>query len=176
MIEKPAFASLSAGLLARKGTAKPAMRPQLFKFVENDDLGWNDMGTDMLTPEQMAIVSPNPPAADMTEISPAVVVGDAQNFVQSEPPHVILQRQELQQAFPPAQPVPSIAPRSRAAAGAKPKSAFTLRLDQERHLKLRLASAYTHRSAQQLLVEALDKYLAEYLPHVDDATALRAAS
>ena len=36
------YASLSSGLLARKGAAKPAMRPQGYTGFE--DLGWNDMG------------------------------------------------------------------------------------------------------------------------------------
>jgi hypothetical protein len=40
------FASLSSGLLARKGAAKPAMRPQSFPIAGAglEDLGWNDMG------------------------------------------------------------------------------------------------------------------------------------
>ena len=46
MGEPKAFASLSSGLLARKGAARPAMRPQGFGQVgaNTDDLGWNDMG------------------------------------------------------------------------------------------------------------------------------------
>ena len=48
----------------------------------------------------------------------------------------------------------------------KPKSAFTLRLDADRHLRLRLASAVTDRSAQQLVTEALDAFLAT-LPEVE---------
>ena len=46
MGEPKAFASLSSGLLARKGAARPAMRPQGFGQVGSglDDLGWNDMG------------------------------------------------------------------------------------------------------------------------------------
>ncbi len=46
MGEPKAFASLSSGLLARKGAARPAMRPQGFGQVgaNMDDLGWNDMG------------------------------------------------------------------------------------------------------------------------------------
>ena len=46
MGEPKAFASLSSGLLARKGAARPAMRPQGFGQVGAglDDLGWNDMG------------------------------------------------------------------------------------------------------------------------------------
>ena len=44
--EAKPFASLSSGLLARKGAARPAMRPQGFGQVGNglEDLGWNDMG------------------------------------------------------------------------------------------------------------------------------------
>lgn len=49
MIGQPKpFASLSSTLLARKGTARPAMRPQGFggfgALQTQDDLGWNDMG------------------------------------------------------------------------------------------------------------------------------------
>lgn len=46
------------------------------------------------------------------------------------------------------------------------KAAFTLRIDPERHLRLRLASAVTHRSAQVILIEALDTYL-KTLPDID---------
>lgn len=44
--EPKPFASLSSGLLARKGAARPAMRPQGFGQVgaSLDDLGWDDMG------------------------------------------------------------------------------------------------------------------------------------
>jgi hypothetical protein len=47
MGEPKAFASLSSGLLARKGAARPAMRPQGFGGQAGaglEDLGWNDMG------------------------------------------------------------------------------------------------------------------------------------
>ena len=44
--EPKPFASLSSGLLARKGAARPAMRPQGFtpSSAGLEDLGWNDMG------------------------------------------------------------------------------------------------------------------------------------
>lgn len=50
--EPRAFASLSSGLLARKGAARPAMRPQGFGQAGGnlDDLGWNDMGHDLPRP------------------------------------------------------------------------------------------------------------------------------
>ena len=46
------------------------------------------------------------------------------------------------------------------------RAAFTLRLDGERHLRLRLASALAHQSAQSLVTQALDQFLAT-MPQVD---------
>ena len=59
----------------------------------------------------------------------------------------------------------------RSSAG-KLKAAFTLRLDQDRHLKLRLACAVGGISAQQLVTRALDELLAA-MPELD-AMASRA--
>jgi hypothetical protein len=67
-------------------------------------------------------------------------------------------------------PPPRRAPRSRAAPGSKGKAAFTLRLDPDRHLKLRLACAVGGRSAQQLVTDALDQLL-EHIPELDAMAA-----
>ena len=151
------------------------------------------MGTDMLTPEQAALVSPAPIAAAV--VAPvAIVKPDTYHSVKSPAPEVVQQQEALSEAFTPAPlavpvsaPVPapvaapvaaeikavpavdgrkpvSSPPKPRAAPGTKAKSAFTLRIDQERHLRLRLASAYAHRSAQNLLIEALDRFLDECFP------------
>jgi len=69
-------------------------------------------------------------------------------------------------ARPKPAPLPRRAPKPRAAPGSKGKAAFTLRLDSERHLKLRLACAVDGRSAQLLVTEALDKLLGE-MPELD---------
>lgn len=61
---------------------------------------------------------------------------------------------------------PRRAPRMRVAAGSKGKAAFTLRLDPERHLKLRLACAVDGRSAQQIVTDALDHLLGR-MPELD---------
>jgi hypothetical protein len=61
---------------------------------------------------------------------------------------------------------PSAPRRAASAAMAREKAAFTLRLDAERHLRLRLASAIYNRSAQQILIDVLDEYLSE-LPEID---------
>jgi len=75
-----------------------------------------------------------------------------------------------------ARAIPARAPRRerkpRALAGSKGKAAFTLRLDPDRHLKLRLACAVDGRSAQMLVTQALDKLLAD-MPELD-AMAVKA--
>lgn len=72
-------------------------------------------------------------------------------------------------AMPQAEPAPAVTLKGRkprAKTSSKGKAAFTLRIDPERHLRLRLASALTRRSAQVILTDALDKYL-KTLPEVD---------
>jgi hypothetical protein len=86
-------------------------------------------------------------------------------------PPVVKQQAELAATFapPPAvenKPRKERAPReSRALFGHK--AAFTLRLDEERHLRLRLASALQRRSSQRLVTEALDKLL-NGMPGLDE--------
>lgn len=123
MTEPKPLASLTAGLLARKGEARPASRAYV---------GFSSVASAAAAAEE--------------GISP---VADQQAL--------------LAEAFEEVSRTP-IAPRApRAPAGAKGKSAFTLRLDNERHLKLRLVGARTHRSAQALVTEALDRMLEEML-------------
>ena len=55
---------------------------------------------------------------------------------------------------------------TRAAVGSKGQAAFTLRLDPDRHLKLRLACAVSGRSAQMLVTDALDTLLGS-MPDLD---------
>jgi len=122
--ERKSFASLGPTLLARKGSARPAMRPQLatLSSIERPmlepaqdltDLGWNDMG-------EGADVPPTPAA---TFGKPAIT--------------------------------------RRSALDEGRRAAFTLRVDAERHLKLRLACTIRNISAQQIVTEALDRLLSE---------------
>jgi hypothetical protein len=55
--EPKVFASLSSGLLARKGAARPAMRPQGFGQGGGalEDLGWDDMGFEPPRPVATAL-------------------------------------------------------------------------------------------------------------------------
>ena len=161
MTEPKPIASLSPTLLARKGGARPAMRSQLHVQQFNaatahdlaDDLGFNDMGYE---DEEIRH------EAEVFELNPGVMTG------QSQPPEVLRQQQAI------AANVTSLArpakPRRSALAEGR-SAAFTLRLDADRHLKLRLASALANRSAQQLVTEALDHML-DALPDVADLAAL----
>jgi len=187
MSEPKPFASLSSGLLARKGHAKPAMRPQGFtggyaSLAGNiDDLGWNDMGQ-MIEPE--ADIHPLHEDGEIVappEGVPPVLAQRRQLKEEFEPPVIDAVADEHQVAIEaPTPPEPaevvSIARRPVSVATAnrlaretrhKAKAAFTLRLDEDRHLRLRLASALSGRSAQMLVTEALDAFL-ESVPEVDD--------
>jgi hypothetical protein len=162
MRESKSFASLSSGLLARKGAAKPAMRPQGFGGFGTslEDLGWNDMGQ----PDEPEF-EPEPAPRPMVALTPSVTRAAPE-------PVVVVQQRVLQEAFAVPQPQPQPAavlnlPRRRGELKTgKAKAAFTLRLDPQRHLKLRLACALGRVSAQQLVTGALDKYL-ESLPELE---------
>ncbi len=227
MGEPKAFASLSSGLLARKGGARPAMRPQGFGGQTGaglEDLGWNDMGFEppkpanlperdaehdgfgdevpeqplrnplaALTPVQSPVHSQHAEIAnrlsdrgedysdegeeeeeadETAELYEAAVSTEAVRpnveTLAAEP--VLVEPVAAPIAIAVAAPVRAAAPRRsltpRAAPGSKARAAFTLRLDPERHMKLRLACAVGGRSAQLLVTDALDALLAS-MPELD---------
>lgn len=172
MIEPKPFASLTSGLLARKGTARPAMRryapggdkPTLPLSVQ-EDLGWNDMGEDTPPPAPLAMIREDMPQLEARAVAPEIVRQQEQLAEQ------IAEPEERE----PWVPVQTVRPR-----GAK--AAFTLRLDPERHLRLRLACAVNNRSAQQIVTQALDAFLssqpelealAQQVPGTDGANPVR---
>ncbi len=128
MGEAKPLASLSSRLLARKGSAQPAMRRPVIDFTPltavpsvDEDLGWNDMG-------------------EMPEPAPA-----------AQQPAVLGEREALI-----ARLTTLLSPDAPAATR---KAAFTLRLNAVQHMRLRIACAVECRSAQQIVIEALDAYL-----------------
>ena len=185
-MSEASFASLGPTLLARKGGAKPAMRPQLAPLPEVveaeqlEDLGWNDMGNE--EPDGSA------DGAEVVALDPA-----QRNAANSEgpieSPLVKQQQAELQErvsakpsdasklikAKPAKKSKKPSNKRTSAKAATKPQStkrraAFTLRLDTDRHLKLRLAATMQGISAQALVTQALDAMLDE----IDDLDGLAA--
>jgi hypothetical protein len=214
-MSEPGFASLSPTLLARKGGAKPAMRPQLAALAVNqeavaaladehlEDLGWNDMGHDEnhngaddngadVVPINAAVASGDPAALrnpvvrrqqrrlEERVLADAVMTGPEQTPEQTEVNFAFAADETEEydedytevQDFAPAAPVvlrhaPRAPARKPVQAAIRPtvserRAAFTLRLDAERHLKLRLAATMQGVSAQVLLTEALDAMLAEF--------------
>ena len=146
------LASLSSGLLARKGQARPAMRPQGFASLASlahagDDLGWNDMGD--------AAAAPVPPVLVERE----ALQEELTRQPEPEAPAVVAPVAEVDVSV-------ATATRIRRETAHRRKAAFTLRLDEERHLRLRLASATRNRSAQQLVTEALDAFITA-MPEVE---------
>ena len=209
------FASLSSGLLARKGAARPAMRPQGFGQVGAglEDLGWNDMGFDPpkpahtqapdtdhdafgevipAHPHNLAGLTPveSPVHNQQAEIAGRLSAYSAEDSgeedeidetaelydpeSEGEDEKVGAQAEievpvaVIEPALPKVrrEPAPRRMPKPRSAPGSKAKAAFTLRLDQERHLKLRLACAVDGRSAQMLVTQALDQLL-EAMPELE---------
>ena len=192
MNEARPYASLSSGLLARKGAAKPAMRPQSFTGFEAgfEDLGWNDMGQGYApepeltehVPSSIAALTPLPKneehsvAAQQRAIAESFVDEAVDEAVEEEEaaiaePEALVEAPEAPRAraevvaLPKREPRAPRVPRTAAPTEGR-KSAFTLRLDTERHLRLRLACAVTGRSAQQIVSNALDALL-ETLPEVE---------
>ena len=209
MTDPKPFASLTAGLRARKGNARPAMRRQPHFAAHgavplgHDDLGWNDMGYDV-DPDQSAeparmldlkplltgsVLAHNVEAEHAVDDGvghefPAELSGEFNGLAEGygadqfeaeapEVPEIVRQQESLiervaavarkVEARPEPKPKKEKAPR---ALRAREKAAFTLRLDAERHLRLRLASAVTNRSSQVILTDLLDEYLAS-LPEID---------
>ncbi|WP_344697757.1 hypothetical protein [Sphingomonas limnosediminicola] len=161
-----------------------------------EDLGWNDMGFEPPKPaatprdeehdafgedivEHPRAIHPtgltpinSPVHTQQAEIIDRLNVDDGEEI--DETAELYEQSEAQPESVPAVVPVaahaavstPKRAPRSRAAPGSKGKAAFTLRLDPERHLKLRLACAVDGRSAQQIVTAALDQFL-EAMPDLD---------
>ena len=220
MAEPKPMASLSSGLLARKGAARPAMRRQgmdglgtlgtagLTPGVHGmqDDLGWNDMGYDVdpaheeraphygnllagaipdtVPGETASAPAPEPIVPDVVRQQAEIAERLAEPVTAPEPvaaPELDLQPEigpepepepvaAIAVPEPVAAPVPAVRQRKRkqavmqevvaaAVQSSARRAAFTLRLDADRHLKLRLASAVSGQSAQQLVTAALDELL-----------------
>ncbi len=170
-----AVASLGPLLLARKGTAKPAMRAQLEASsrgqqhalpdtidelaASQEDLGWNDMGEDVpesathdLADDLVVAAEPAEPAVRRQQVDLLHRIADAN-----------LAAFQAAESQPGPRPVDNSAEQVR-------RAAFTLRLDEERHLRLRLASTVQGESAQSLVTRALDSLLSQ-MPEIENLAA-----
>lgn len=201
-MSEPGFASLGPTLLARKGGAKPAMRPQLPPLVQDEmelaaladeqleDLGWNDMGDGEsegganIVPINAGVAAddlvqgPGPVVRrQQRRLEERVLADAAMTGPEDREPEYDVEDEEfygdglaesddyepvVAQLEPVSVTMPA-APKQRVpAVQAGRRAAFTLRLDTDRHLKLRLAATMQGISAQVLVTEALDRLLAEF--------------
>lgn len=203
MMSEASFASLGPTLLARKGGAKPAMRPQLTPLPENlsemaalaeeqlEDLGWNDMGADGeangITDIKAPLLStkPNPAREGQPENGGADIVPIDVHAARPAPANEDTAPEAGPETGPSESPivrneekrfarevlggsvqmsdttkgVKPAKPRAKSSLKSGKRAAFTLRLDTDRHLKLRLASTMQGVSAQSLVTDALDALL-----------------
>jgi len=176
--EPKPFASLGPTLLARKGGAKPAMRPQLAtaalepqEFAQDlEDLGWNDMGEDDEPRRETAVLaltpSPHPHEHDAAASEEPEVLRQQRVIAETIGVQEADEDEDADEDFEVIEE--PIAPRAPVLDGRR--AAFTLRLDAQRHLKLRLASTVKNRSAQALVTQALDKFLAA-IPEIEALAA-----
>lgn len=177
------FASLSSTLLARKGGAKPAMRPQstiagpidgAAAAANLEDLGWNDMGEEAISYPAPADGPRADPANDYRFAEVISIGGNgedrgdqpARNDVRDSLDRIAQKLEGGSRAAAMSRPAAtgpasSAAPRASAVMRQSRRAAFTLRLDAQRHLMLKLACTVRGTSAQQLVSDALDSVLAE---------------
>lgn len=140
MSDAKPIASLNPTLLARKGGARPAMRSQMAAAAIAQN---EDLGWNDMGHHHGG--------AEIVHLTPE----------RAEVPEVLRQRSEMSRR---------IARERRSALADGRRAAFTLRVDPERHLKLRLACTLTNRSAQQVVTDALDHWL-DTLPDVAELAA-----
>lgn len=187
-MSEASFASLGPTLLARKGGAKPAMRPQLAPLPEVvaaeqlEDLGWNDMGQDDDdTAPRAQVVSLAPKAANEDTLRDASPLSKRQQSREDEPvlsgaameatDEAAVEGAPAEEALVKAKPAKQAQParkkkKSAARSASGKRAAFTLRLDAQRHLKLRLASTMKGKSAQAIVTSALDAMF-DSIPDLD---------
>jgi len=152
-----------------------------------EDLGWNDMGYDRaheVPPTASQQVTPGtardsrevPPShsrqADVVALKPGAPLASpkAAQPRDAQVPEVVRQRSAIAERVAAKTHIDAAAGKStagvrRSALTDGRRAAFTLRLDAERHLKLRLACTIANRSAQQIVTDALDQFIAG-LPEV----------
>jgi hypothetical protein len=194
--ESSKFASLSGSLLARKGGARPAMRRPSAEIPHGaedngNDLGWNDMGYDVNPAIDAAPNrTPNPLMAAIPDYAPEVKRQQMEIAAKLSVP--VEQAADVPiadyalQSTPIAMPVPALSDAEatrlirpvlreitlkakkvgRGRKRQKASAAFTLRLDNDRHLKLRLACAVHNESAQKLIIQAVDAMF-ESMPEIE---------
>lgn len=173
------MAGLTSGLLARKGAARPAMRSQLFASLQSsgasafsppdlEDLGWNDMGNQAYPPntafdqespaaEARAIETPVPPfeefAIKRIRFAPGTSLLD-ETLQETECDEVVQTEAQIQ--VDQASSLLTLSPK----AIRETRRAVTVRVTDDRYSQLRDVCHELGYTAQRVLSEALEEWLA----------------
>jgi hypothetical protein len=153
IIQKP-VASLSGSLLTSKGGARPGQR-------------YDNEVTEVYQSRRRITLN----AERVRDISDFLgTKDDVQNSVSDDETAVLVQPAIIEE-MPEGTATLAVSPWREGdklpgarAAGGKARVAYTVRLDADRHTKLRFTAASQHRSAQQVMVDALDRYLSVAVP------------
>ncbi len=152
-VQKP-VASLSASLLTNKGGARPGQR-------------YDNEVTEVYQSRRRITLN----AERVRDLSDFMGTGDdTSSQMPDDDTAVLVQPVVLEETLETAPP--AAAPNWRKgdklpgarAAGGKDRVSYTVRLDAERHAKLRFTASSQHRSAQQVMLDALDRYLSVAVP------------
>ncbi len=150
-------ASLTSALLARKGAASPVGGFALPPPAE-------PKASRPVAPGPVTLafpVAPSEPAIRKAKSGCASAVPTPDRAASRAPALVA----SLQPCPDPAARMPGAAPPS---TGGEPseQSKLTLRVDRDMHLRLKLLAAHLHRSAQDIMLEALDEHLERIGPQI----------
>lgn len=152
-VQKP-VASLSASLLTSKGGARPGQR-------------YDNEVTEVYQSRRRITLNAER-VRDLSDF--AGTVADTCSLMPDDDTVVLVQPVVLEASVEAAAPVAAQSwregdklPGARAAVG-KARVSYTVRLDAERHAKLRFTASSQHRSAQQVMLDALDRYLSVAVP------------
>ena len=168
---KPKFASLTAGLLARKGEAAPAAPRHGFAVLRGlsrspESAPAPESEHNIFKEEEIPLVR-----RDCLEALPGASEAPARNAGGGDVPtrsfHLV--------AADPAVHAPhtvAVHVTHDHASATRRRTAVTVRLDETRYLRLKLTGARLHRTNQDILTAALDSYLAVLGVEEIEATAL----
>ncbi len=151
--QKP-VAALSAGLLTSKGGARPGQRYD------------NEVAEVYQSRRRITLNAER--VRDLSDF--AGTIADPNNLMSDDETAVLVQPAVLEECAEAAALPAGLSwregdklPGARAAVG-KARVSYTVRLDAERHARLRFTATSQHRSAQQVMLDALDRYLSVAVP------------
>ncbi|MGB0749473.1 MAG: hypothetical protein ACPGO3_12080 [Magnetospiraceae bacterium] len=148
-------ASLTGALLARKGEAKPAARSTAFtnpslanpSAKDRPDGNWYKQPRAESTPAPETVTPPEPAIPEDSErVTPPPLIDVRQTLAKAKATHGPTRRAP-------------VGPRTSMKENQGKRTAITVRLADEEYLRLKIYTARSRRTIQDVMMEALDAYL-----------------